>query len=122
MDLYGNEVDKMYTFHNYAGGWYLELEDDWATRVWVVQEEGAWVFRIWNEESPDYEEVFRIYAFTGDSRDASAVEYNRFVLHRTDSVVYAAKLEAASAAYGITEEDLVRAFRLVVMDWQTGET
>lgn len=122
MDLEGNEVDKLYTFHDYASGWYLELEDAWATRLWVAQEESAWVFRIWDEARENYEEVFRVFAFTGDSRDAAAVEYNRFVLHRTDSVVYAAKLEASSAAWGITEEDLSSAFRLIVMDWQTGET
>ena len=122
MDLEGSEVNKMYTFHDYAGGWYLELEDDWATRVWVLQEDGSHVFRIWDPEDHIYDEVFRVYALTGDSRDVAAVEYNRFVLHRTDSVVYAAKLEAASAAFGITEESLINAFRLIVIDWQTGET
>ena len=122
MDLQGNEVDKMFTFHDYASGWFLELEDTWATQLWVSQEDGAWVFRIWDTETDTCEEVFRIFAFTGDSRDASAVEHNRFVLHRTDSVVYAAKLEASSAAWGITEEDLTNAFRLIIMDWQTGET
>ena len=120
MDLEGGEVDKLYTFHDYARGWYLELDDEWATRIWVVQEESAWVFRIWEEEN--CEEVFRVYALTGDSRDAAAVEYNRFVPHRTDSVTYAAKLEAVSAAYGITEEDLINDFHLIVIDWQTGET
>ena len=122
MDLYGNEVDKLYTFHDYASGWYMELEDDWATRLWVSQEDGAWVFRIWNEALEYNEEVFRVFAFTGDSRDASAVEYNRFVLHRTENVIYAGKLEASSAAWGITEEELISAFRLIVIDWQTGET
>ena len=122
MDLQGNEVEKMYTFHDYASGWFLELKDAWATQLWVSQEDGAWVFRIWDTETDTSEEVFRIYAFAGDSRDASAVEHNRFVLHRTDSVVYAAKLEASSAAWGITEEDLINAFRLIIMDWQTGET
>ena len=122
MDLEGNEVDKLYTFHDYASGWYLELDDEWATRLWVSQEEGAWVFRIWEESLENSEEVFRIFALTGANRDAAAVEYNRFVLHRTDNVVYAAKLEAFSAAWGITEEELISAFRLIVIDWQTGET
>lgn len=122
MDLEGNEVDKLYTFHDYASGWYLELDDEWATRLWVSQEEGAWVFRIWEESLENSEEVFRIFALTGANRDAAAVEYNRFVLHRTDNVVYAAKLEASSAAWSITEEELISAFRLIVIDWQTGET
>ena len=122
MDLSGNEVDKMYTFHDYAGGWYLELDNRWATLLRVEQEDNAWVFRIWDESGKEYAEVFRVFAFTGDSRDAAAVEYNRFVLCKTDSVVYAAKLEAPSAAWGITEEALIKAFRLIIMDWQTGET
>lgn len=122
MDLEGNEVEKLHTFHDYAGGWYLVLEEEWASRLSVELEENAWVFRIRDAETENYDEVFRIFALTGDSRDAAAVEYNRFVLHRTDSIVYAAKLEAASAGYGITQQNLVNAFHLIVMDWQTGET
>ena len=41
---------------------------------------------------------------------------NQFVLYQTNSVVYAAKLEVQSAAYGITQESLTGAFRLMGMD------
>ncbi len=122
MDLNGKEVDKMYTFHNFASGWYLELNSAWATEVSVEQLDGAYVFSVWDSETRETEAVFQIFALTGDSRDAAAVENNRFVLHRTDSVVYSAKLEAASAAYGITEDNLINAFRLIQQDWKTGET
>ena len=120
MDLEGGEVDKMYTFHNYAGGWFLELSGNWATRVCVEQIDGAFVFSIWDGLNP--EAVFRIYALTGDSREAVAVEMGCSVLYKGDTVLYAAKLEAASGAYGITEDNLINAFRLIQQDWRTGET
>lgn len=120
MDLDGNEVDKMYTFHNFASGWYLELDDDLAARICVEEAGNACIFSIWEEDG--VREVFRISALTGDDRDTAAVENNRFVLHRTDSVIYTGKLEGASASYGITEENLISSFRLIQQDWKTGET
>ena len=122
MDLNGGETDKMYTFHNYADGWFVELDRSWATRVTVEQKDGACVFSIWEEAGEEMAEIFRISALTGDSRESAALENNHFVLYRGDSVIYAAKLEAASAAYGITEDDLINAFRLIQQDWKTGET
>lgn len=120
MDLDGNEVDKMYTFHNFASGWYLELDNEIVTRICVEETGDACVFSI--REDEEIREVFRICALTGEDRDSAAVENNRFVLHRTDSVIYVGKLEGASASYGITEDDLISSFRLIQQDWKTGET
>ena len=46
---------------------------------------------------------------------------NRFVLHKTESVIYAARMEVASGALQITQEDLINSFRLIHLDWNTGE-
>lgn len=122
MDLNGNEIDKRYTFHNFVGGWYLELDSAWGDRVSVVQDGSNYVFHVWDRGFENYETVFRVCALTGTDRDEEALEDDRFVLYRADSVVYAAKLEAAAAAYSITQDDLISCFKLIHQDWKTGET
>lgn len=122
MDLDGSEVDKLYTFHNYLRGWYLELGGDWAQQLSVEQEDGAYVFYVWDEAYQNCERILSIHVFTGADREDEAAASNRFVLYRTEDLVYAARLEAASAAYGITQESLINSFHLIRQDWKTGET
>ena len=66
--------------------------------------------------------MFSVFALTGTDRETLALENNRFVLYRTEGVVYAARLEAVSAGYGITQDDLIKSFHLIHQDWNTGET
>lgn len=122
VDRDGSEIDKYYTFHNYTGGWYLELDSSWIGRVAVEQEGNTYSFYLW---SPDYREatpIFTVYAFSGKERDTQASGDNRFALHRGESVVYAAKLESGSAINGITEQFLTESFHLIYQAWNTGET
>ncbi len=122
LDLNGNEVDKMYTFHNFAGGWYLGLDDSWATQLSLEQNQNSYCFSIWDSASRSNRKVFTVFALTGQSREADAVEDGKFVLYRTEGVIYAGKLESAAADYGITQENLINAFRLIQQDWNSGET
>ena len=112
----------MYTFHNFDGGWYLQLDSTWASRVSVTQEGSTYSFCLWDEEFQESQSLLTVYALTGTNRDEAAVEDNRFVLHKADGIVYAAKLEAASAACGLTQTDLIEGFHLIYRDWKTGET
>ena len=52
----------------------------------------------------------------------ACIDGDRFVLHRTESTVYAANLEVASASYGISKDGLINSFRMILQDWNTGET
>ena len=122
MDLEGNEVDKMYTFHNFAGGWYLRLDDDWATQLSMEQSGQTYAFRIWDSTTKSNRQVFTVYALTGQDRETDAVEDGKFVLYRTEGVVYAGKLTADAGNYGITQDYLIDAFRLIQQDWNSGET
>lgn len=122
MDIYGKETDKRYTFHNFVGGWYLELDSLWAQRVSVVQKDGVYKFYVWDEEFLDASLVFSIYTLTGSDREEKAAENDGFVLYRTDTVVYAARLESGAVEYGIGQEDLTPYFNLIHQDWKTGET
>ncbi len=112
----GGEVDKLYTFHNFLEGWYLTLESQWAQQISVVQGEDQFAFYIWNEDFSEASELFSIYTFTGSSRNEEATQDGRFLLHSTESAVYAAKLEADAGLYSITREYLTESFRQIHQD------
>ena len=67
-------------------------------------------------------DVFSIYVLTGGSREEDATVDGRFAFYRAEGVVYAAKLEANAAEFGITENQLINNFHLIQQDWKTGET
>ena len=116
LNLQGREQDKYYTFHNYDGGWYLTLDSAWISRIAMEQDGNTCTFYIWNEGYGEAQAVFSVYALTGQNRDSQAGEQNRFALYRGENVVYAAKLETASALYGITRDYLKDCFHLILQD------
>ncbi|MGN0976497.1 MAG: hypothetical protein ACI4PH_00450 [Faecousia sp.] len=121
MDVDGREVDKLFTFHYYVGGWYVQLDKEWASRVSVEQGSGIYIFYMWNESYQEATPLFTIYVFTGSTRDEDAVKDGRFAVYRSEGVAYAGKLEPSAAEYGITEEYVINSFRLIRKDWRTGE-
>lgn len=121
VDEDGWEMDKAFTFHNYVGGWYLQLSSYWAGRVTVDQNDGVYSFYVWDDTYQNATGLFTLFVFTGSDRDEEAVADGRFALHRAEGVAYAAKVEPEAADYGITEDSLIQSFRLIRQDWQTGE-
>ena len=122
MNIDGTEVDKLYTFHNYVGGWYFQLNKDWVSRITVNQNGSAFDFYIWDEGFRSTDKMLTIYAFTGENREVQAEEDGRFVLYRGESVVYAGLLAEDAANYGITEDNVIHGFHLIQIEWKTGET
>lgn len=122
VDPEGWEIDKLVTYHDYTGGWYLQLGDDWANRVSVEQGSGIYTFYVWDESYDLASELFTVYVFNGVNRDADITTSGRFPLYRSESVTFGAKLADAAGEYGITEESLTASFRLIRQDWQTGLT
>ncbi len=120
MNSDGSETDKVYTYHNFPGGWYLELNDAFANNIAVFQYGNGYEFNIRNNEG-NYQRLMTIYVLTGQEREEQAVADNRFVLHRTESTVYAAHLEVLSAAYDMTQETLISAFHLITHDLINGD-
>ena len=118
----GSETDKMYTYHNYAGGWYVELDSKIAGTLHVTQKGNSFEFNCVNPESGSTERLLTIFVLTGEARDEQAVANNRFVLYRNESTVYAAHLEVASTAYNMSKDSLIKSFHMIQQDWKTGET
>ena len=122
LDAEGWEMDKLFTYHNYVGGWYIRLDSSWANRASVDQGEGTYTFYVWNESYDRATELFTLYVFTGAGRDEDVTKDGRFALYRSEGVAYGAKLADAAPEYDLTEEYLKDCFRLILQDWQTGET
>lgn len=122
VDLNGEQTDKLHSFHNYADGWYLQLDSSWISQVTVYQVGSTYVFYMWDEGFQEAIPVFTIYALSGSDRQTQAAEEGRFVLHSSEDVIYAAKLEEEAAQYGIEQEYVINSFHLIHQDWNTGET
>ncbi len=118
----GIEVDKMYTYHNFVGGWYVQLDSQWAPRVAVINVGHQYEFYLWDPEYKTTQKFLTVYVFTGQNREEQGLAHGRFVLHRTESVVYAALLDDTAQEQGMTQENVVYSFRLIQQDWKTGET
>ncbi len=118
----GSEVIKMHTYHNFVGGWYLQLQSDWAQHLTVRNTGYMYEFFIWDETYETAQKVLTLYALTGQSRDSQGLSDDRFVVYKTDTVVYSAHLEEFAEEYGFTQESVTYSFRLIQHDWKTGET
>lgn len=121
LDTNGAETDKMHTYHNYVGGWYLKLDPQWAHRITVVPDGNEYGFYLWDEGYKTAEKIFSVFALSGQNREEQAVLDNRFTVYKSESVIYAARLEVASGALCITQNDLIESFSLIRQDWKTGE-
>ena len=118
----GSGINKLYTYHNFVGGWYLQLDSQWAQRLAVHQLGNQTEFYIWDKYYRNAEKIMTIYAFTGQNREDQGLVDGRIILHKTDTIVYAATLNEEASKYGVTPESVVFSFRLIQKDWKTGET
>lgn len=118
--LNGENVHKLYTYHNFLGGWYFEVHDALAENISVIDLGTVCDFYIWQGNQPV--KAFSIYTLTGQSREAQSTQGSRFVLHKTETVIYSAQLYEGGAQGNITQQDLLSCFHLVKQQWNTGET
>lgn len=115
----GEEKNKMYTFHNFLDGWYLQLDAELSDRITVSMKGTSYQFFMWDKEYRTTEELLSI---TADAAQNRMEQSDTVVLSRTDKVVYTAKLTPNAAKYGITPDSVIYNFRLIHQDWKTGET
>lgn len=117
----GEKVNKLYTYHNFVSGWYLELGDHWAPRLTIESHSGNYEFYLWDSDLRGTQKLMTIYALTGQNREEQSREEGKIILQKTDSVIYTATLEEIAAEHGIDEESITRSFHLIHQDWKTGE-
>lgn len=116
----GSTLDKLYTYHNFVGGWYLQIDPGIAGDLTAAQRGNSYEFGLWDAKNEMGQKLMTLYVLTGQRREEQAVEDNRFIVYKNDSTIYAVKLEVASAAYGMTQESLIDSFHLIVDDWNSG--
>ena len=122
MDLNGEEVEKMHTFHNFDGGWYLQLDKFLTPRISVIQKDNSFVFYLWDESFQNTEVLMTIYTMTGVDREEVAASQSYYVLHKAEGVLYAVETEEIAMDLGFIPELLAESFHLIQMDWKNGET
>ncbi len=122
MDADGAEVDKMYTFHNFDGGWYLQLDQFLTPRISVVRRDSSYVFYLWDENFQNAQVLMTIHTLTGHDREVAAADNGYFVLYRTEGVLYAVQTEDVATELGLMPELLAQSFYPIQMDWKNGET
>ena len=118
----GSEVDKRYTYHDFGGGWYLELSSQGASRISVAQQGNQYTFYLWDETYERCVKLLSLWSFTGQDRQTQATSEGRFVVYSSESVTYAAQLTSDATDYSVTENMVIDNFHLIHQDWKTGET
>lgn len=122
MDGDGGEVDKIYTYHNFIGGWYMKLNNTRVMDLTVRVQGNDYNFCLWNKETQSYDPLMSVFVLSGQNRQAQSGEEGRFVLYSTESVIYTAKLEEKALELGVDEAEVIQNFRLIHQEWKTGET
>lgn len=115
----GEEVDKLHTYHNFLNGWYIQLDNAVARQISVVDLGNSCDFYYWDNDAAV--KAFSVYTLTGQSREEQSTADGRFVLYKTESVIYSAKLDDGAANI-FTQETVIRSFQLIHEHWKTGET
>ena len=122
MSVNGNETDKMYTFHNFDGGWYLQLDKFLTPRISVVQRDSSYVFYLWDESFQSNEILMTVHTLAGSNREEEANKQGLYILHKADNVLYAVKTEEIATELGLLPEILADSFHPIQVDWKNGET
>lgn len=117
----GQKTSKMTTYHNYQGGWYLELPESWYGQLTVSRREGDYTFSKWNGRGKKTEEIFTICAFTGEDRLERASSDGSFLVAEKGETAFGAKLGFCLWAQELTQDDLRAMFHFIQVDWNSGE-
>ena len=119
MDASGQRVTKMYTYHNYVDGWYMELEEEYSRDIRVdVDGSGGYQLHLYNQSTGESNLLFTLYTLTGEERMNVAQQEDLQEILKTDHVVYAARMGENSLT-GI--DTLRKNFHLIQVYWKTGE-
>ena len=91
-------------------------------RNYNVYADDIYEFHICNNSYIALERITTVYTFTGQGREKLGLTDNRFLLHKTEPVMYVVPLEEIAAVHRLTQENAVYSFRFIQYDWKTGET
>ncbi len=118
----GKREDKLLTYHNYAGGWYLVIPWKWQPTLSLQQstsESNTLARRFVRVENGEAEPVFTITSVTGDYASKRLLDNGWQELRRKGDVTYFCRIEDG---VNVSREELQEMFHFIRVDWNTGET
>ena len=116
----GEEVDKLYTYHHFLNGWYMEIDSETAPHITVVDLGNVCDFYVWRKDTAI--KVLSIYTLAGQNREEQSTADDRFVLYKGESTIFSARLDEQAEDFGFTQDSVIRGFQIIREKWKTGET
>lgn len=110
------------TYHNIAGGWYLDIPETWGNRLTISRNDAtsgqqAVIFSLWNGTETDPTRFLVIYKLTGVNRATRATTGDRFVLWEDANTIYSAAFYASGWDCGLDEAGVRERFHLILPSW-----
>lgn len=126
LDADGRGTLKLTTYHNFAGGWFLTLPEQWENQFCVTYSEASedmrsYTFSRW-ENGKQGETIVTIYAASGENRNETALADGRMLLAEQRDITYSAQPGDGQWARQLSPDKLTAMFHLIHIDWNSGET
>ena len=119
LDREGNSHLVTHTYHEMEQNWYFRVDNTWADRLCIQQEEYVTSFYLAGEDG--WTKLFSITVLTDADRLEQSQLPGRLVLYSNQSVICVADLEPAAAELGITDAYLIARFTPIRVEIITEE-
>ena len=113
LSITGEEMDKLYTYHNFVNGWYLVLDSTWAQQVTVTQDSTGYSFYLWDLAKENAIRVLEVQMLYDQDEISQAMESGAILLYQGESSAYVGVLTSDAAQFGLTQEWLRGSFYLI---------
>ena len=113
LSITGEEVDKLYTYHNFVNSWYLVLDSTWAQQVTVTQDSTGYSFYLWDLAKENAIRVLEVQMLYDQDEISQAMESGAILLYQGESSAYVGVLTSDAAQFGLTQEWLRGSFYLL---------
>ena len=122
----GEKLVKVTTYHDYQGGWYLEIPKNWTGQLSVSENTETFglpavVFSRWNGREKAPQVIFSLYTLTGEDRMAQIQDKGLLLLAEKGETAYAARLGSCGWAKTLSQGKLRTMFHFIQVDWNSGE-
>ncbi len=109
----GQTVDKLFTYHSFIDGWFVELQPDWVNIITVARQDNKVDFFCWDKEYRVPIRMFSVFLLTGQNKDMLLDSDSYIVLYKTDNVIYCGEITSTGEKYGLDEQKLIESFHLI---------
>ena len=113
LSITGEEMDKLYTYHNFVNSWYLVLDSTWAQQVTVTQDSTGYSFYLWDLAKENAIRVLEVQMLYDQDEISQAMESGAILLYQGESSAYVGVLTSDAAQFGLTQEWLRGSFYLI---------